>query len=554
MMSKISVNRNFSLSNKYYAILFIAFPVIYFLLYGSYGYNDADDGYTLAVSWRIFNGEIPYKDFIMVRPPMSPLFHSLTLFLIPENYQIIFERFLCFELFALSSLFASLAIDKVFNLKTYNINPYLLAIVGFVFSVSNFPPTAWHTVDGVFFASFGIFLLVRFSNIYMIIFGMLLLFFSALCKQSFYLMPFAGIAYIALIHKNWIKSIVSIISLLIFVGLFVFILSRVNAVQNFMELTSGSTKIADLIKAGVSSYFSVQSIYFLAPFAFWFVAHVFFDKKRYLCCVKLIPFVFITLSLLYPLAGFCWDIYYSDFNNNIFGNAAFEDTAKILFILSMFLFISRFEIDKKWFTLYFLTILSWCAGISWGCPSPVMYSTPLVFSFLLISQHYFKVKNLRILIIYTFIMGTITYFIAYQKPQLNTLRKDLDYDLSDIFPKLKYIKVGKLTHEKYHDLSRLIEKYGNNFKTLPDMPLSNYLSNTNSPIQLDWVFNAETNNQSESVINRLSENHPIVFIEKKPLMKISNSDLKFHSKVTYYIQENWTKIESTMYFDVYKLE
>ena len=120
-----------------YIIIFILFVVVYFFAYSFHGYNDGDDGYLMGLSWRVFSGETPYKDFISVRPPFSPLFHSLPMYVIPENYQIIFERFLFYLLVALSALFCALSLHKTFDLKQYQLHPYLLATVGFVFSVHN---------------------------------------------------------------------------------------------------------------------------------------------------------------------------------------------------------------------------------------------------------------------------------------------------------------------------------------------------------------------------------------------------------------------------------
>ena len=197
--------------NKY-PVIFLLFVILYFLFYGRFGYDDADNGFTLAFSWRIFNGEIPYRDFILVRPPLSPLFHTLPLYIIPDNYQIIFERFLTYLLIALSSLFGALALDKAFRLTEINLNPYLLATIGFVFSAHHFPPMPWHTIDGVFFAAIGVYILACFTSLYSIVFGMLFLFLSALCKQPFYLLPFAGVIYVFLIHKNWKITITSIFS------------------------------------------------------------------------------------------------------------------------------------------------------------------------------------------------------------------------------------------------------------------------------------------------------------------------------------------------------
>jgi len=537
-------------------IIFMIFIIIYFLFYAFYGFNDADDGFTIALSWRVFNGAIPYKDFILVRPPLSPLFHTLTLYLVPDNYQIIFERFLFYFLLALSSLFGSLSIDKAFKLKEFQISPYLLATVGFVLSVRNFPPMPWHTVDGIFFASLGIFILVRFTTSYSIIFGMLFLFFSALCKQPFYLMPLAGIAYTIITHKDWRKSVVSILSLLGFISAFIFIIFKLKALSSFINLTSGSTKIRDFLYAGVIKYFSIKSVFLIVPAVIWVVAQKLSKNKYFSRITVLVPYFFISLLLFYPLPRFIYTVLYKGIPYNIANSAYFIDsTATLLFFTAIFLFIANFAVEKKWISLWFLTLLSWCASISWGYQTPVLFSIPLLFGFFIASYQYFKINNLTTLAIYTLLIGTITYYVAYQKPLGNPVRHDLNYEISDIFPKLKFIKVGKDIHDKYHELRSLTNKYGNNFKTLPGMPLSNYLTNTTSPIPIDWVFNAETNNNDDDILNILSQKRPVVFIEKEPQMiSVTNLKGKFDSPLTYFIKSNWIKVDSTNYFDIYKIK
>ena len=87
------------------------------------------------------------------------------------------------------------------------------------------------------------------------------------------------------------------------------------------------------------------------------------------------------------------------------------------------------------------------------------------------------------------------------------------------------------------------------------MPLSNYLSNTKSPIKIDWVFNAETNNENQSIINELTAKKTIIFMEKNPqFIHIENSKEKFNSSIAYFIKKNWMKIDSTKYFEIYRLK
>ncbi len=533
-----------------FQFLFILFVTFYALYYSFYGYDDADGGYTLALSWRIFNGEIPYRDFILVRPPISPLLHALPLFIIPDNYQLIFDRFFCYILFASSSLFGALSIDKVFNLKEFKLHPYLLATLGFVFSVGSFPSMAWHTVDAIFFASIGVYILVCRPSLYFIVLGMLFLFLSALCKQPFYLMPFAGVAFIFINYKDWKKSLIAIFSLILFTGIFFFILYRQDAHANYISLTSGSTKIKDLFSAGILCYLNITSLYLLLPFALWLIV-----KKR-LVFMKIpikenvVPYFFISVLLGLPLLKF---IYVLSFKEVTYFTFFRDSTATLLFIVTIFFLIANLSIEKKWITLWILTLISWCASISWGYQTPVLFSMPLLFGFLLASNQFFEVNKIGSLAIYILVFGSTTYFVAYQKPYCNPVRQLLTYKIDDLFPKMQYINVSKEIHDKYSEFSSLVTKYGVNFKTLPGMPLSNYLTNTNSPIKIDWVFNAETNNENHNIITELEFKKTIIFMEKNPqLIVVTDSKEKFNSTVAYYIKNNWLKIDSTYYFEIYK--
>jgi hypothetical protein len=544
---------NYFNSNKF-PVLFILFIIFYFLFYGCYGLDDADGGYTLALSWRIFNGEIPYRDFILVRPPLSPFFHSLPMYIVPANYQIISERLFSYLLFATSSLFGALTVDKVFRPKGFIINKYLLALTGFVFSVHNWPPMAWHTVDGIFFASIGIYILVCFSSLYSVVSGILFLFLSALCKQPFYLLPVAGIVFVSVIYKDRKKIIASVCSLLFFAGVFFLILYKQNTVISFIKFTSESSTLEDLVAAGFINYLKIGALYFIFPFVFWLIVRQPFVFRYLSIKEDLVPYFFISITLLFPLSEFAYVLIFKG-KEVIWSTFIKDRTANILFLTTIFFLLSNLSLKKERLTLWFLILVSWCASLSWGYQTPVLFSIPLITGFLLVSSQYFKVKKTANLALYTLLLGSLTYFVAYQKPYQNPMRYKLTYKINQLFPKLKYIKVSKETYDKYTELASLVARYGVNFKTLPGIPISNYLTNTNSPAKIDWVFNAETGNENENnnIINSLALKNTVIFMEKNPqLIVVSDSKEKFNSSVAYFIKTNWRKIDSTNYFEIYR--
>ena len=70
----------------------ILLPIIFLLIFGRFGLEDADSGFIVGMGWRIFNGEIPYRDFYYVRPIISPLISYIFLNIFPDYAQILLMR------------------------------------------------------------------------------------------------------------------------------------------------------------------------------------------------------------------------------------------------------------------------------------------------------------------------------------------------------------------------------------------------------------------------------------------------------------------------------
>jgi hypothetical protein len=409
----------------------------------------------------MYNGEVPYKDFVLIRPFISPLIHSTFLHIVPENHQVIFERYLFYILVALSSLFCSLSICKIYKL----VDPFLLASLGFVLSVSNFPPMAWHTVDGIFFASLAFyFLTLGYADLFL---PFLLL--STLCKQSFFPLLLVGLFVIFSLRCKEILYW-SIGELAVFIISLLVLLYYGKLLPNFIEQTTHSS---GLIPA-ILSYFKPS----LHKILFWFSLIIYFYKKDLLL-----------LSLL---------------------------------------------------------SVSFCAGISWGYPTPALFSVPLIFSFFLI----IGAKN-KPIILFFLVISMAHFFFEYQKPYLNPDRKELKYSLSENYPKLTEIKVSKETQEKYNELYLLTKKY-KPFVTMPEMPWSYYLLNERNPLSVDWIFNAEVPDE-EKLMNELKLKKPFVIIQKYPqIIAIKDTINRSSSQIAYKITKEWWKIEETKYFKIYR--
>ena len=83
-------------TEQFLKALFFSLPLLYFLVYGFWGFSDTDGCFIPALSYRVINGEIPYKDFFYVRPALSPLLHALELLLLPANLEMIGMRLVAY--------------------------------------------------------------------------------------------------------------------------------------------------------------------------------------------------------------------------------------------------------------------------------------------------------------------------------------------------------------------------------------------------------------------------------------------------------------------------
>src|SRR3954470_20794631 len=79
-------------------------PTVAHLLFSWRGFAPVDDGFTLAYSRRILEGQVPHRDFIIIRPFVSPLIHT-PFVLLGGDYTYWASRFFVWFQFACISFF-----------------------------------------------------------------------------------------------------------------------------------------------------------------------------------------------------------------------------------------------------------------------------------------------------------------------------------------------------------------------------------------------------------------------------------------------------------------
>jgi len=530
-------------NSNIFKIIFILLPVIYSIIYGPYGMGDDDRGFVFGLAWQYFYGAVPYSEIIYVRPPVTFMFHSL--FLNFGNYAFIIDR--CFSYFQIA-IYSYLAIKLLayhFKQKINSEYVYFLSGLSFILSAHTFPAMSWHTIDGVFFSVIGIYFIVRSKNPMIIFIGSIAVILAALSKQPFYITPILIMLYLIL-EKDIKKIYVVTVGMLSASMLFVFYLKYMGIFSEYVDLTTGSVSLHDLIIVGVLNY-----VFFAKNIILYFIPPALFVRKN-----KIIS------SSKYFYALFIWSFpimmyYYIMSDYYLFPPKNFFNTLLIIVVVMAFYQIIKLKDTKYYLPVVFLGI-SWATSVSWGYNSPVLFSAPIVFVLGIGIYEGMMIKRKMIYPLIILILAFITFFVAMRTPYSCSLdscnithkqeASEQTYKMEEVFPKLKYIYGDKYVYDEYIELKQLIEEYGVNFTVLPNVTLIHYLSDTVNPIGIDWVMNAEINNNHEKFINMLEDKNVIVFLKKSKL------DRKgfYGSEVAMHVRDTWLQIKAGDLFNVYQ--
>ncbi len=536
------------------SLLFIL-PIFYTITIGRYGLEDSDSGFILGMGWRILNGEMPYKDFFYIRPPLSPYLSAFYLWLTPKYGQIFLLRLINNYQLLLQVFLTLTILKKNYNFKKLKIDIYIFTILCYFITLMGTLYFQWHTTDGILFAVLGCFLITHFENknIFYFIAG---LFFCAsmLTKQNFIVIPFLGIFFVFLQKSIWKSLLVifGIISGLIFFYIYLF---YNNLFADYLMLTSGATSIKDL---------------FIAGFIFYFIKH---EYVYLYIIIVLICFLFcFSISRKYKFSYLKLNAHSLFFLLSVFILFLFSSTYVLIFetneriiafdrllpvivsIVFFYLFFFKKEFLKEHYSLIMLMGFSWSSSISWGGMTPIMYFTPVVFSTYYILKIYTDSLSSQYVnhIIFFLIIG----ISIFQKlvPYRNGFFWKNKNDGEILTNKLAFIKVNNDFFYKHLEYKKILNKYSKT-TTLPSMPGASYYYDKNNPFVIDWSMDVESNYNSKILLEKINTCCDFIIVEKKNFGQPIGTSGKFYSSVTDYVIHNFKLIDqSYSYFDVYQSE
>ena len=506
--------------------------------YAPYGDSGNDEGFILGLSWRVANGQLPYRDFIYIRPPGSILLHALPMLALPARHVVLFERYLFFFIVAFYGYLAAATLDRTFGLAGLGLDRLLLSAAGLVLSVQGFPPMAWHTVDGLLLGSAAVYLLVCARSAAGVVAGGLLLFLSATCKQSFFfLVPFA------LIHTALTRSRRDLALLAgTLAGLSVAsaaALSQLGLLEQALGQWTGQTRLDSLFNAGAISYVKQPAMILIPGVLAWVgLSRLRSFLGRDPLPRAAIPYVGFVGVLGVAAAAWLW--------HGRFQPPPFNFPA-ILFLSAAVPL--AFERGREALTLGLLLGLAWCASLSWGYQTPVLFSLPGLFGALYFGRKYCG-TNPRRLAGLVLLAALAIQFLAYQFPYGDARRSLLVHPAGDAFPRLRGVHTSISHQRRYAELAALRERYGDRFTVLPGLPLAHFLTDSEPLLPVDWSRNSETDGRTAELIRRLEGERLWVFLETDApgLCRggAACSDLAWH------VREHWQAVEHGEYFVVYR--
>lgn len=530
---------------------FLAVVVLHGVLTAPLGIENNDSGFILGLAHQLFLGGALYEDIIYIRPPVTPLLHA-TAFLPPLSSAPVYaDRLLTlFEIAMYSGLSAVLA-GRLFAWRQGFVAG--VAALVFLFSMHTQAPMAWHTIDGILFSVLAIFLLHA---------GVagrgLLLPLAAACavlaagaKQSFYPVPLLLPVLTMLVTRSWRNTLVVVAWEVVAALLLLGVVSMIGSVPGLLSAVSSQTTAQDLFVAGFSNYardvitsrslFGVWPLLLVLFFAKPWRGEVSWRSQRFL----------LAAAWLFVVAIF---MFYRDKGGGVRQPAELVDTLFVGTALFSVLMLARTR-ETAWAFVVGLHAIAWCASISWGVMSTMMYAAPPIITVAwAIATACERSSGMRLAALALIPAAWLAFheggrdLYSLEEP---ARREEATIDMADAHPCLRLIKGTPGQFGNYRELAGIISQLsGRNYVVLPNMPLAHVLTGTANPIGIDWAMDAEVGKQGELAWQRMGSrvDYAVVFNAASPAPELSG---KYGSQVTMRVKQQWVLLETTGRFSIY---
>jgi len=509
------------------------------------GFTPTDEGFTLAHSRRILDGQVPHRDFIIIRPFFSPLIH------VPEVWlggasTLWLSRFVVWFQFACLAAVWTIIAERLTNRALSLSTAFFCGLICFAATVHTKHLTAWHTIDGLFFFFVGLALCIQSINSAKLA-GYFLLGLAPLCKQSFVF----AVPGVLLLLRDWRSMkfwVAGVLPGFLYLG---YVLSTGGIFDAITQLTSHS----EFLSTGILTYCQPRV---LLPAGIGFgAAHLLshatargIRQWSALIVLYVTPFIGTAVSLglgimissAFPLFGLC------------LGMAAYWTV-----------FVKGSPGPKRILSLALLA--AWMASISGGYNSPALGAGALLVAVVvtILGQGPswqrrligYSLPAFCVLIVAGFIVGRIQHIYRDQSAA------HLNYPIGDVMPGGDGIYTNANTYAFLSDLRRAIEfveQSHRKYAIIPDVAAYWAQAPQANPFPAVWPHGEEL--KTAPLLNRYFRSidagkiDTTVIVEKVAADNLANGFAPLpessYFEVVLYVRRNLKKIHETEYFALYQ--
>lgn len=517
------------------------FPSLFHILFSNLGYNPTDDGFTLAYSRRILDGQIPHMDFIIIRPFLSPLLH-IPIVLVGGEYTFYLSRFFVWIQFGLISILLIRFITIYTTLLLDGKTKFFVYLTTFILAAHNFPIMAWHTIDGLMMSLIGL-------NIFLTklklksIFSFVFLGLAYLCKQSF--LPIGLL--LLFLNGNW-KKIGNWISF--FFPFFLYILFlRLIGPQALEEAISQMLSQKDILSVIT---FHITSTWLYLGILLGVI--VYFTVKNIRTEINYIS-IFILIILF---ALIFWGLF-----KGIVNEISLLFFGIVISLLILDILLQNFPNFLTLQSYLIVCLLGVFISISLGYPYPIFIAGGcllLIGNFFSRNGCLIKISKRTVLILTIFLLAAFLYSrynYIYREESANKIK----YDLSGILPGASLIETNINTYNVLVELNMITNKFINEkreFAIIPDNAGYWVKSIAQNPLSIDWIYETELNKifLTNRIINDINNKKGSIFI----IMQKYNAEfiaqefysISYSNPVIKYVRQNFDLIDETKYYYIYK--
>lgn len=541
------------------SILFLVLvPISAHLLFSSLGFNPTDDGFTLAYSRRIIEGQIPHRDFISIRPALSPVLH-IPFVLWGGDYTYMASRlFVWFQLACIAWIWVSL-LEKGTAARSFSsLEKVSIGLICFAVSAHVFPIMAWHTIDGLFLMSIGCALCLTGNSTTKTI-GYLLISLAYLCKQSFIFV--APLTLVVL--SDW-RNTKYWLAILAPGALYTTLLLITGAMPDgILQLTSQT----NIVSTGFGAYFNREAL--LGVVVGYLCTRLIMGSTPLRLPLSRVSQEWLglaTLAVIPPLYV-SWTfvtgtyIYVTSFG--VFGLAVGVLGCILLDSVEWRLLQLRVGL--------LVLIMAWSSSISIGKNTPNLGSGELLallsaYTYPAIRQKLDKPGSkyvyaggllaLSVTVIASF--GTARTLFIYRDQAAPSLTRKLDA----ILPGGKGIRTNENTYEfllNLHEAIRIAQDLGSTYSIIPDGAGWWVKSAQANPLSIDWAWPTELD-RPELVLRVTSQlesmrSSNIAIVQKVEAKDLARGFVPLDDKyyaVVEYVRSHFSKIYETSLFELYR--